>query len=387
MAEEILPGTEPATPPTLGELPEQFEGGLLGGGAPAQRRLPERRLDIAGQAGTGPGVISGHGISRLVGTAGRRNVLLHGAQRGGSPTAGQINRAGFQQARGARQDPYRDALSYREDFGTVLSDKSHQQAVSGEKQFADYTGNVRGAIAQERQAVQENRGLVNTEYQKGQDMLNAQRDAAMKEIGPNVTLEGAWQETSSSFHPMRVWSGTMSNPGKQEAVYRAPVQYLQATFPEIVKAGYVVHNNNVYTSGRGQEIHDLGTRMQIQAKTDFYKQAGPGINEANKQLSQARQGVATQYSTAVNTLQGDYSNAMSTLAGREGAAAGREQGLTLEIRARQEQLAEVRQSYTDRLAKIDETMQGNVERAAASRSEVQPIRQIDPRMPGAQQQG
>ena len=392
----------------------EFQGGILGGGAKTaeeavrrESQLPEREMNIPAQSGKGPHIQLGRGITKMADTAGRRAALTHGSQASGT-TSGKQARGQFEIAREARGQP-RDALHYRQDFGMTLTDEGHADAVKGEKDFAAYTTNITGLIGQERGAIAQGTQQVQGEWQSVQSQLQSQlnagmssiqqqRDKAVSQLGKPLSVDQAWQQAQQSFHPMRVYSGSMSNPGKLEATYRAPVQYLQASFPELVKAGYTVINNNVYANGRGQEVHNLGVRMYSQAKSDFYKTGAKQVEYHNRELEAARRNIDSQYNTAksnlntqysqsYNQVQRQYSDSMAQLAARSGAATGREQGLNKEIQSRKGELAKVRQSYQDRLARIDEAIGGSVERTASSRSEAQPIRRIDPRMPGAQQQG
>ena len=395
------------------DAPQEFTGGLLGGGAKTaeeavNRRLPERELKMPRKIGAGPHVSMGRGVKKQWATGGKVAHATHGTRSHGQ-TKGRTDRAQADLARQARSSP-RDALHYREDFGTSLTDETHAAAVQSEKDFGKYTQDVRCAISQERSNVAQGRQQTEQEWKGAQSQLtsqrdsaisqlNSERDKAMRSLGSPKSMQDAYRDAyKNDFHPMWVVTGTLSNPGKVQAMYRAPVQYLQAVFPEMVQGGYQVVNNRVYIGNRGQEAHDLGRRMESEAKNAFYKEAGPQVQQYNAQIIRAQSEVNTQYNTAVgsvnqqysqtfNTVQKQYSNAMAQLGQREGAALGREQGLGLEIQNRQDELKEIRQSYRDRLSRIDEAISSNVERTAGSRSEQQEIRQLDPRRPGLQQQG
>ena len=400
MAEQLLPGPEaPAGEgpqgPDFGAAPPLISETVAADKRPG-RTFEDRALQQV--RGTGPHVTTGGKIDQMIGTAGRVNQLMHG-QTGPESTSGEAQRQQLIGARQARQDPYRDSLSYREDFGTTMSPEVHQKAQGHQASFQKHIADTNTQlaqysqqVAQNKQALAQDRQKVQTEYQSGTSRIESEYSRAMSDLkykDLNQEYQN-WYRTNTD--PAWVMSGSSpSNPGNQEATYRLSRSQLGSVFSSLVGAGMKVQNNRIYVGGRGQEVHDVLRNAQNRNKTEFYQKVAPQIQQYNAQVDQAKSNLNSQRSQAFSQLNTQYSQAQtqlsnlsSQIAAEEGAIQGRRQGLQLEIRANQDDLKKVRQDYRDRLSRVDEALSAMAGRTTESRSTGE-VKQITPRMVGQQQ--
>ena len=399
MAEQLLPGPEaPAGEgsqgPDFGAAPPLISETVAADRSPGQT-FEDRALQKI--RGTGPHVTTGGKVDKLVGTAGRLNQLMHG-ETGPASTSGEAQRQQLLTAREARQDPYRDALKYRSDFGTTMSPEVHEAAKGHQASFQKYVTDTNNQLAEYSQQVEENKQLLATDtesvdqqYASGVSQIESQYNDAMSSLQYKDLNEEYQTWYNDNTDPAWVMSGSSpSNPGNEEAVYRLTKSQLGSVFTSLVGAGMQVQNNRIYVNGRGQEVHDLLSNGQSNNKVEFYEQVAPQIQEYNAQVDAAKSSLNTQRSQAFGELNSQYSEAQlqlsdlsSQIATEEGAIQGRKEGLQLEIESNQEDLTKIRQDYRDRLSRVDQALSAMVDRTAESRSTGE-VKQITPRMVGQQ---
>lgn len=394
MAEQILTPETPAEgggpvgpgpdQPFFGEegeglLGKQLQGRQRPGGNFEERALQQIR-------GTGPHVTRGGQVQKLIGTAGRMNQLMHG-QQGPGATTGEAQRQQLLGARAAREDPYRDQLHYRKDFGTAMSDTVHGKATAQQAAFQKHIADTNKQLTEYSQQLAGDRTRVNQAYQTGQQQVETSYQQAVSGLPDKKSIGQVYDEwLRKENHPVWVMSGSNpDNPGEQQGTYRLHPDQLRPFFDTLVRdAGMTVIKNRIYVGGRGQEVHDQLRNTQQKNKVEYYEKTAPQIRDYNNQIDAAKSNLSTQRNQQLSILHKDYSDATAKIAAGEGAVQGRREGLQLEIKSNQNDLNEVRQSYQDRLGRIDETLNAMVSRDAGSRSTGE-VRQITPRMVEQQQ--
>jgi hypothetical protein len=377
---------------------EQSQAELLSsagrrGGSPS--RFPDRALDLKGQQGSGPASTTGRRYERMVDTAGKVNQLQHGVT-GPQATSGQAARDQLMTARQTRQDSYRDSLGYKGDYGLTLSDASYAKAEDQRKGFEKHVAGTKSAISAERGRISAESSRVASQAATANAQLNAQKSGALGSLPSAMgykSLSRAYSDWTRTWSTIKVYS--RNSGSRPEAVLRIPSEVKSGWISAVGApgTGWEAAGNIVYVGSRGAELYRNYNNTISRSKTEFYNNAGPQIanynrdvDSFNSQINRDRSTINQQFVNATNTLNKQISDANATLGRRSGAVRGAEQGISREITARTEYLGEIRQSYTDRLARIDEALSSSVGRGDASNSEAKQVRQIDPRMPGAQAQ-
>lgn len=388
MADPILapetPGAEPVDPFLPGDNPllsEQISGEQRPGGNFEERALRQIR-------GTGPHVTTGGKVDKLIGTAGRMNMLQHG-QSGPELTSGEAQRQQLLGARTAREDPYRDTLHYRQDFGVPLSDTVHKQATAQQAQFKKDIAATNKQLDTYAGQLAADKTRVSGEYQTGQQSIEQGYQTEMDKLGDPTTLSAEYNDwLKNENHFTWVYSGSgPENEGQEQGAYKLTPEQLGPFLTTLVnEGGMKVWNNRIYVNGRGQEVHDELTNSMQRNKVDFYTQAAPAVAESNRNLNIAKTVLGTQRNELLGDLQQQYSDRTTEIAAGEGAIQGRREGIQMEVQANKSDLAEVRENYQERLGRIDETLASMVQGGGNSRSEATPMRQLDSRMPSAQQE-
>jgi hypothetical protein len=376
----------------------QQEGNALGGAGTnealirrrsgqqgSSSRLPERALDLKGQQGSGPASITGRSYERMADTAGKVNALQHGMT-GPQATSGQEKRDTLMNARDLRQDPYRDSLGYKGDYGTTLSAGGYTAAEDQRKAFNTHVIDTNAAITSEKGSIAADTATVASEFATANSTLNRQKSDALGGLPSRTSVEGAYRDWQRSWHTARIYSGSIGNPGTHEATVRVPGEVAGDWFEALAGSGYTVQDNNIYVKGRGAEVYDSYDDVINQSKTAFYNSAGSQVAAANESIDNAASSINSQFVEATNLVNSQYNTAQTNLASRRGTVQGAEEGLANEITAREETLLAIRKSYTDRLGRIDEALNASVGREEGSRSEAQPVKQLSSKMPGAQAQ-
>lgn len=345
--------------------------------------LPDRALRTV--RGTGPHTMTSGAVKQATATSGRMDRVMRGQDRR-ADTGGRQARQQLGGARELRQDG-RDRVHYNQEFGTVMSNEVAAQARQQEKDFKQYVADTNTQLQDYRNQIANDRVNVKNQYNAGVNKINSEYQKAMSQIPPTTTLSNEYNKwyNSSANHRVEIWSGSNPNaPGGREAAYKATPDQLRHMFGELAKNGITVLNNRVYVKGRGQEIHDAFRTVQNSNKAKFYEKNANSVRERNASIARAKTQLNQQKAQGMTNLQNDYSNATTQLSKAEGAVQGRQQGLDKEITAHAEDLKQVRQSYKDRLAKIDQALGQSVARSVGSRSEAVAPKQLSPIRPGAQ---
>lgn len=360
-------------PPLVGEMADQ---------RPPGNTFQDRALQQV--RGTGPHVMGGGKVDKLIGTSGRMNQLMHG-QTGPSATSGAQARGQLLGARTARQDPYRDQLHYREDFGTTLTDKVHGQAQNQQAKFSKHISDTNKQLSQYATEIEQNKIKNESDYTKNQQAVESAYQAELSKIPDPTTVRSEYDKWyKGTAHPTWVMSGSgPDNPGEDQGQYKLPVEQLRPFFEDLVKTGAAtVIDNRIYMRGRGQEIHDALRQAEVDNKIQFYKNTTPLVEQANRSIYDARDTLSAARSDGLTQAQLAYSAGRAQIAADEGAVQGRREGLQLEVKANQDDLKDIRTSYQQRLGNIDRALSAMIGGNAESRSEAQPVRQIPVRQIG-----
>jgi hypothetical protein len=347
------------------------------GGTPA--RLPEKALDLVSQRGSGPASITGRRYERETDTAGKVNALQHSVAARQQATSGQAKRNDLMTARQLKQDPYRDSIRYKEDYGTTFTDAGYDKAEGQRAGFETHVKDTNAAIATERGGIATDTAAVATQFATANATLNSQKTTALGSL-PSAekykTVSGAYNDWNRTWTTIQVWSKTSYAAGRPEATLRIPRELKSQFISQAGQSGtgWEASGSIVYVGDRGRELYNFYNDTINRANTSFYNTAGPEISNYNRDvttfnnsITTAKSTINSQFVTAVNDLNGQLSTANSNLSRRRGTVAGAEEGIALEITSRNEYLQEVRDSYTDRLARIDEALSIGTRKRVSSR--------------------
>ncbi len=263
-------------------------------------------------------------------------------------------------AQGARRDP----IHYDQKYGSAMSNEGRVGLDKNQSEFAGAMSRRREdfakSVADTRGQIATGRSDLASSYESGMKSLNSARDTALGALPDKMTLSGAYND----------WRNTWVKIGFEDNGKIIGYNYL----PKEVYNDYLQKFNKEgvrYFRGDDgvmyQKIHGITTEVgtaietiQNEANSAFYKTAAPQISKSNKSIDDATGSINSQYYSQRDKMNSDAAAARGTFDGSEKAL---ESSITTENTTMQtytdenaKNLAGLRQSYTDRLSRIDQAL-------------------------------
>ncbi|RLF65919.1 MAG: hypothetical protein DRN30_03090 [Thermoplasmata archaeon] len=259
---------------------------------------------------------------------------------------------------------------YRDEYGAVITDDVYQDLNKNQEEFdiASTTG---------RRDLETARTNLNTQYDQSIVDLNKLRDKSLGALPDRLTAEGAYNTWRETWQPVIIvndlwqyshteWTPREVLPALQKAFndneawssFQGPGVTLEVS--DLSKeAGHTDQNTFQVPEGallvnnrsQGKETDQAFNDIRSEATSAFYENAGPQIAETNSSIDSAMSTINSAYTDKLN----EYNEYRAEQLGK---ISGEEESINMFIKNRDKDLKGLRDSFTERMARIEKSIGG-----------------------------